>query len=406
MKNLTIITNEYLELLLVDASLQEMLNYGSRSIGNPLMLIDASQNLLCVSGHENVTDYTWIDYIAGKPTWNDYSNNRLVYQMMRNVSKEEGIFLTDEEPGHPRRYAIKLTSGHQELGFIFCLEQNAHFNDETLPLLKVIVKMLSIKMLRLNHDFTKKDDVICEELVDLIKNINGEELYASHYLESFFVKNNNQKYRVFNIPYKPDDYTEDEFRHLLFSFNNLARLLKVAVLDNEIILLLIEKADRHIEIIEKLKDMASINALYVGISSAFEDFSNLEMHLTQAKDCAEYAYYLHTPHVIVYNDNIVNLMLFRNSKREDMKTYLPDELRLLIEYDKENDSHLIETLRYYFANSCNISKTANNMYLHRNTVVYRINRIQELCNCDLTNVDTIVLFSLSLKLLELGLIKV
>lgn len=135
-------------------------------------------------------------------------------------------------------------------------------------------------------------------------------------------------------------------------------------------------------------------------------FSNLEMHLTQAKDCAEYAYYLHTPHVIVYNDNIVNLMLFRNSKREDMKTYLPDELRLLIEYDKENDSHLIETLRYYFANSCNISKTANNMYLHRNTVVYRINRIQELCNCDLTNVDTIVLFSLSLKLLELGLIKV
>ena len=47
------------------------------------------------------------------------------------------------------------------------------------------------------------------------------------------------------------------------------------------------------------------------------------------------------------------------------------------------DTHLTETLHTYLLENGSIKETAKRLYLHRNTVIYRINKIRQITNLDL-----------------------
>lgn len=52
-------------------------------------------------------------------------------------------------------------------------------------------------------------------------------------------------------------------------------------------------------------------------------------------------------------------------------------------YDREHNSDLIRTLRAFFAANANASEAADRLYLHRNSLPYRLARIGELTGLDL-----------------------
>jgi DNA-binding PucR family transcriptional regulator len=52
-------------------------------------------------------------------------------------------------------------------------------------------------------------------------------------------------------------------------------------------------------------------------------------------------------------------------------------------YDREHNSDLIRTLRVYFAANANVSEAADRLYLHRNSLSYRLARVQDLTGLDL-----------------------
>ena len=55
------------------------------------------------------------------------------------------------------------------------------------------------------------------------------------------------------------------------------------------------------------------------------------------------------------------------------------------QYDGYNHTNLIETFLTYYQNGFNISKTASAMYIHRNTLQYRLGKISELLHLELDN---------------------
>ncbi|MDO5409582.1 MAG: PucR family transcriptional regulator ligand-binding domain-containing protein [Lachnospiraceae bacterium] len=66
-------------------------------------------------------------------------------------------------------------------------------------------------------------------------------------------------------------------------------------------------------------------------------------------------------------------------------------LKPLDDFDMKNDSNLSETLHQYFQNGMNIAKTAKTLYIHRNTMIYRMEQIQEIINFNSKNADDIYL---------------
>lgn len=74
----------------------------------------------------------------------------------------------------------------------------------------------------------------------------------------------------------------------------------------------------------------------------------------------------------------------------------------IVEYDQEKGLELIHTLMIYIRNSCNVSQTARELNLHRQSLLYRLNRIESLTGLSLNDPDNLFLLDLSLRLWSTG----
>lgn len=75
-------------------------------------------------------------------------------------------------------------------------------------------------------------------------------------------------------------------------------------------------------------------------------------------------------------------MLERLARSVDLRPFR--ELIARVEaYDRDHTSDLIRTLRVFFAVNANASEAADRLYLHRNSLPYRLARVQELTGLDL-----------------------
>ncbi len=75
------------------------------------------------------------------------------------------------------------------------------------------------------------------------------------------------------------------------------------------------------------------------------------------------------------------------------------EIQKLYNYDKEHDTDYLHTLKSYVNNHLNAIKAAGELYIHRTTVNYRLERIKEITGLDLKNLDSDLLFIMSLNLI-------
>lgn len=77
-------------------------------------------------------------------------------------------------------------------------------------------------------------------------------------------------------------------------------------------------------------------------------------------------------------------------------------LKPLLEYENENPSmKLIQTLACFIQNDCQMKKTASDLFVHINTLRYRLEKIQEISKFDLTNIEVKFNLYLALKILNL-----
>lgn len=69
----------------------------------------------------------------------------------------------------------------------------------------------------------------------------------------------------------------------------------------------------------------------------------------------------------------------------DVRSMLHPALQVIHEYDLKNQSNLLHTLDVYLLNDCNAQHCGRLLFLHRNSLVYRIHRIQDIAGIDLSN---------------------
>ena len=74
----------------------------------------------------------------------------------------------------------------------------------------------------------------------------------------------------------------------------------------------------------------------------------------------------------------------------------------LVEHDRERRSDLVRTLRAYFAAGSNASEAADRLFLHRNSMLYRLARIQSLTGLDLKDPRAALALQLGLLALAKG----
>lgn len=70
------------------------------------------------------------------------------------------------------------------------------------------------------------------------------------------------------------------------------------------------------------------------------------------------------------------------------------------------NEEMIHTIEKFFENSLNLSETARQLYIHRNTLVYRLDKVQRITGLDLRAFDDAVTFKMMMLLGKSGMEKI
>jgi len=144
----------------------------------------------------------------------------------------------------------------------------------------------------------------------------------------------------------------------------------------------LDKALKEIqEIIKKRMDDLSVS---VGIGNSYKDLKMMKQSLNEAELAIDSAKCQGLDDTITkYKDIGIYGLLFSISNRTVLENYFSEVLGAINNNNKDNN--LIEILETYLNENCNITVTAERLFLHRNTLKYKIKKIEELLNCDLHN---------------------
>lgn len=100
---------------------------------------------------------------------------------------------------------------------------------------------------------------------------------------------------------------------------------------------------------------------------------------------------------LYFGDLSVYRLLFQIEDHPELEQFCTEMLGKLLEYDAQHNSTLVETLSEYFSRRGNLSQTAEALFIHRNTLQYRMERIADITGLDLDNPDTRLAVQLALK---------
>ena len=66
----------------------------------------------------------------------------------------------------------------------------------------------------------------------------------------------------------------------------------------------------------------------------------------------------------------------------------------------EFDEETLSTIGKFFENNLNVSKTSRDLYIHRNTLVYRLEKLEKMTNLDISNFDSAITLQIALMVIE------
>jgi DNA-binding PucR family transcriptional regulator len=102
---------------------------------------------------------------------------------------------------------------------------------------------------------------------------------------------------------------------------------------------------------------------------------------------------------IVSLDSIGAYRLLLQVKRpQELQCFAESMLGTVHVYDGKHQTQLGATLRSFMANRCNVSVTAKALHVHPNTVAYRLRRVEELLEIDLSDPQAMLHLQLALMI--------
>lgn len=170
----------------------------------------------------------------------------------------------------------------------------------------------------------------------------------------------------------------------------------------------LEEFQRMIQ--DQLKEGKSEYEFLIGVGNKVKGYHNLKESFADSKIAIEYIDVIRkiigdTNKTVVDCSRLGFFQIFANIKDEkQLRTYIPDTVHEIHQYDIQKNGELIDTLECYLNHKQSIRKTSELMGVHARTVSYRLQKIVELTGMDFDNIAEMLAVRngiIILKILEL-----
>jgi purine catabolism regulator len=144
------------------------------------------------------------------------------------------------------------------------------------------------------------------------------------------------------------------------------------------------------ETVEALRERLSID--YEGLVLAMGSPAPSLLEWTNTLREAEQALHLGrqlfgAQRVLAFGDLGVYRLLVLLRDSPEMWTFYRETLSKLVAYDRKQGGELLKTLEEYFNHLGNLRATSDALHVHRNTLLYRLERIQQISGMNLEDAE-------------------
>lgn len=106
---------------------------------------------------------------------------------------------------------------------------------------------------------------------------------------------------------------------------------------------------------------------------------------------------------VSFDDTKLNRLLLHLANNQEIRDITLNILQPLIEYEKKREMDLIDTFIAYDNQNGNVSQAARVLNMHRQSLLYRLRKIESLTNVSLDNPDDVFLLNISIKVWLTGM---
>lgn len=361
----------------------------SQSLNTAIVVMDMSGKIISYSKPFSVADPLWRESVAKgycPPFFMEH---------LRDVRQSDESPNTENAPifrqcTNTRLFylAKRMYTDGNLFGYVFMLQSTSDFDHACYDMVEYIAKM-TVDFILGNPSAVKvKNRLYDNLLIDLFKGINGEQI-SSRILAGKMTFPDRMCIAVIKPRYfRGDNYIVGTLMNTLrqlFSGAHFVYFEKAAIVLFDL--------DGNFNLPDKTKDilrnLCSQERLVAGLSNPYSKVKSTRHYYQQAVKAIELSGMLDiADDVVEYVDFAFFDMISNAAEKVNVAFYCHPALATLREYDNDNSTQLYDTLRCYVKNGFNQNLTATELFLHRNSLSYRRQKIVSLTGLDLDDSET------------------
>ena len=170
---------------------------------------------------------------------------------------------------------------------------------------------------------------------------------------------------------------------------------------NKSILIFQSKKNDHLMILQNLAErlqQALPITIRFALGNAYENLEDLPNSHIEASSTLEASLHAQKPATVQLFHPKGLAGLFEKIGTEDVEYFCQQQLKELAYPTEPTLQELRKTLKVFLDFNCEITKTANALYLHRNTIKYRMNQCEKLLGTSIQEPETSLLLRVALEL--------
>src|SRR5713101_1817076 len=144
--------------------------------------------------------------------------------------------------------------------------------------------------------------------------------------------------------------------------------------------------------------------LFIGLGNPCQSISDSRRGFAEASEALQMGQNLNRDggvSVTHFNDLGVYRYLYKIARMDDLRDIYQDQVAHIASYDRRKGTDLLDTLETYLECAGNLTKTSNRLFVHRNTLIQRLERLQSLCDIDLQERSNWLTLQVAIKVFKL-----
>jgi len=142
--------------------------------------------------------------------------------------------------------------------------------------------------------------------------------------------------------------------------------------------------------------------LSIGIGNPCTTASDFRRGFAEASEALQMGQHLNREGGVThFNDLGVYRYLYKIARMDDLRDMYQDQVGRIASYDRRKGTDLLGTLETYLECAGNLTRTSHRLFVHRNTLIQRLERLQSLCEIDLQERSNWLTLQVAIKVFKL-----